>query len=255
MTIAYDVSGHGPAVVLLHAGVCDRRMWEPQATALLDAGYRVVRCDFRGFGTTPVATEPYRDADDVLTVLDILAVNRAALAGASYGGAVAAELAARWPDRVSALLLFSAALLGDDRSPELRAFNTREDELLSENNIVDATELNVATWLGPDAAPQTRALVATMQQHAFMIQRDAPQDIEQTSADFDLAAITCPCLAISGALDLIDFRNAAQHLPAVVRTAQHTELPWAAHLPTLERPTEANALMLSFLATAAPVSG
>lgn len=49
VTIAYDVAGHGPAVVLLHSTVCDRRMWDPQVPALADAGYRVVRCDLRGF--------------------------------------------------------------------------------------------------------------------------------------------------------------------------------------------------------------
>jgi len=253
VTIAYDVAGDGPAVVLLHAGVCDRRMWEPQGAALLAAGYRVVRCDFRGFGTTPAPTGTYRDADDVREVLNTLSLDRVALVGASHGGAVAAELAARWPDRVAALLLFSAALLGEERSPELRAFNAREDELLSANDIAAATELNVTTWLGPEASAQTRRQVAEMQQHAFQVQLAGPQDIGQFPADFGLATISCPCLAVSGAHDLTDFRNAAEHLPATVPSAQHTELPWAAHLPTLERPTEASQLMLNFLATAVPV--
>ncbi|MET9064505.1 alpha/beta fold hydrolase [Streptosporangium sandarakinum] len=48
MTLSYDMAGDGPALVLLHSGVCDRRMWDPQWPALLDAGYQVVRCDFRG---------------------------------------------------------------------------------------------------------------------------------------------------------------------------------------------------------------
>jgi hypothetical protein len=41
--LAHDVSGSGPAVVFLHAGIADRRMWEPQTGAFVDAGYRVVR--------------------------------------------------------------------------------------------------------------------------------------------------------------------------------------------------------------------
>ena len=62
MTLSHDVAGEGPAVVLLHSGVCDRRMWEPQWRPLVEAGYRVVRCDFRGFGDSPVADRPYSEA-------------------------------------------------------------------------------------------------------------------------------------------------------------------------------------------------
>lgn len=86
MTLSHDVAGHGPVVVLLHSSVCDRRMWDDQWKALTDAGHRVVRCDFRGFGDTPAeAVHPYRDADDVLALLDTLGVGRAALVGASFG--------------------------------------------------------------------------------------------------------------------------------------------------------------------------
>ena len=44
--LSYDEAGTGPALVLLHSMVCDRRMWDPQWPVLVDAGYRVVRCDF-----------------------------------------------------------------------------------------------------------------------------------------------------------------------------------------------------------------
>src|SRR5690349_2994042 len=97
MTISCDVAGDGPALVLLHSGVCDRRMWDAQWPGLVDAGFRVVRCDFRGFGQTPPADRPYSNADDVLTLLDSLGIERAALVGASYGGQVALEVAALRP--------------------------------------------------------------------------------------------------------------------------------------------------------------
>jgi 3-oxoadipate enol-lactonase len=54
-----------------------------------------IRRDFRGFGSSPAATGPYRDADDVIEVLDYLGVGRTALVGSSYGGAVSLEIAAR----------------------------------------------------------------------------------------------------------------------------------------------------------------
>jgi 3-oxoadipate enol-lactonase len=92
--ISYDEAGTGPAVVLLHSTVCDRQMWDPLWPVLVDAGYRLVRCDFRGFGATPVPAAPYNDADDVMGLVGELDVGPVALVGASYGGKVALEIAA-----------------------------------------------------------------------------------------------------------------------------------------------------------------
>jgi 3-oxoadipate enol-lactonase len=61
--------------------------------------------------------------------------------------------------------------------------------------------------------------------------------------DIDLSAITARCLAVSGAHDISDFREIAASFP------DHVELPWAGHLPNLERPNEVAALMTDFLDT------
>lgn len=70
MTLAYEVSGTGPTLLLLHSSVCGRRMWDPQWAPPADAGHRVVRCDFRGFGDSPAGGRPYSGAGDVLDLLD-----------------------------------------------------------------------------------------------------------------------------------------------------------------------------------------
>ncbi|HEY2791503.1 MAG TPA: alpha/beta hydrolase, partial [Micromonosporaceae bacterium] len=105
MALSYDVAGSGPTVALLHSTVCDRTMWDPQMPALVEAGYHVVRCDFRGFGGTPAPDRPYNDAQDVTDLLDLLGIDRVALIAASGGGRVALEIAARWPRRVASLAL------------------------------------------------------------------------------------------------------------------------------------------------------
>ena len=93
MTLAYDETGDGPAVLLLHYTVCDRRMWDPQVPALAAAGHRVVRCDLRGYGDTPVPTAPWSNSGDVAQLLDALGIATAAVVGASGGGRVALEFA------------------------------------------------------------------------------------------------------------------------------------------------------------------
>ncbi|MER7110921.1 alpha/beta fold hydrolase [Streptomyces sp. NPDC000229] len=252
MTLAHEVTGDGPAVVLLHSGVCDRRMWDPQWSALADAGYRVVRCDFRGFGGTPLTGRRHNDAEDVLDLLDALGIDRAALIASSYGGRVAVEIAARRPERVTAVALLCAGLPGQEPTDELRAFGAREDALLEDGDVAGAVELNVNTWLGPDAGEAVREQVREMQRHAFEVQLAAPEGAGRIEVEFDLSAIEAPCLAVSGGRDLPDFRQPAAGLPDVLTDARHVELPWAGHLPSLERPAEVTDLLAGFLRATIP---
>jgi 3-oxoadipate enol-lactonase len=250
--ISYDIAGDGPALVLLHSTVCDRRMWDPQWPGLAGSGYRVMRCDFRGFGATPAPEGPHHDADDVVAVLDDLGIGPVAVVGASYGGKVAAEIAARWPQRVTALALVCAALPGHEPTDELRRFWEREEALIDAGDIAGAVELNVATWLGPEADEETRERVRLMQRHAFDVQLVVTQEYEPVEVAFDLHAITAASLVVSGAKDLPDFRLTAARLAAMLPGARPVELPWAGHLPTLERPQEMAALLTAFLRDTVP---
>jgi pimeloyl-ACP methyl ester carboxylesterase len=246
MTLSYDAAGSGPVVLLLHSSVCDRRMWDPQWQALLDAGFSVVRCDFRGFGETPAADRRTNDAEDVGELLDALGVGRAVVVGSSYGGQVALELAAHRPDRVGGLALLCTAVPDHAPTDILRAFDQREDELIAAGDIDAAVELNVHTWLGPDADAAVKEAVRRMQRRAFDVQL-AAEDFDRIPVKTDLEAIAAPTLVVSGAYDLPDFRRIAESLPDVLPNARHVELGWAGHLPSLERPAEVNALVIGFL--------
>jgi pimeloyl-ACP methyl ester carboxylesterase len=245
MTLAHDVAGTGSAVLLLHSSVCDRRMWDVTLPALVEAGLRVVRCDLPGYGETPVPEQPYNDADEVLRLLDALDLDRTAVVGASFGGRVALEIAARWPDRVTALVLLCTAVAALTRGPELEAFGAREDELLEAGDVAGATELNVQTWLGPHADESTRERVRTMQRHAFEVQLAAP-DVTPIRVPHDLSGIPAPSLVVSGRHDLVDFQQVAVRVAEQIG-GRHVELDWAGHLPSLERPDVVNALLVEFL--------
>jgi 3-oxoadipate enol-lactonase len=158
--LAYDVAGTGPAVVLLHSTVCDRRMWDPQWPVLVEAG--------------------------------------------DIGGAV---------------------------------------------------ELNVATWLGPEADEPAREKVRQMQRHALEVQLAAPEEFEPVEVAVDLHAITAPSLVVAGAKDLPDFRQIAAELADLLPGGRLVELAWAGHLPTLERPQELSAMLITFLREAGGGSG
>uniref|UniRef100_A0AAU2JT31 Alpha/beta hydrolase n=1 Tax=Streptomyces sp. NBC_00049 TaxID=2903617 RepID=A0AAU2JT31_9ACTN len=249
MTLSHDVDGpaDGPAVVLLHSAVCDRRMWEPQWRPLAEAGFRVIRPDFRTCGDSPAAEAPYSDDGDVRDLLDRLGVRRAAVIGSSYGGRVALRLAAQHPERVSSLLLLCPARPGHEPSPRLREFGAAEDALVDAGDLAGAAELNARTWLGPDADDAAHALVRAMQLRNLEVGLAATGGHELPEGSVDLAAVTAPTLAIGGAHDVPDFRRIAADLPALVPGATHVELPWAGHFPSLERPEETNRLILEFL--------
>src|SRR6201985_1209531 len=90
--LVYEVAGDGPAVVLIHGFGLDMRMWDPQVGPLA-VGFRVVRCDCRGFGASGPfdPAVPYTHAGDLVALLDHLDIGEAVLAGLSFGGRVAPQ--------------------------------------------------------------------------------------------------------------------------------------------------------------------
>ncbi|WP_402465399.1 alpha/beta fold hydrolase [Isoptericola aurantiacus] len=254
MILAHDDSGGGPSVVLLHAGVADRRMWDPVVDGLSQV-FRVVRPDLRGFGDSPLPAEEYVDADDVAAVLDHLGIADAVVVGNSLGGRVALELTARHPERVRELVLVSPALREAEPGPDLLAFGAREEALLEAGDVEAAVALNVDTWLGPRADDAARAALTAMQRRAVEVQLAAEAD----AAERGLAPgrprhvtvrpehVAVPTLVVSGGHDMGHFRAVADHLVATVPGAERLDLDWAGHLPTLEDPDAIEPLLLDVL--------
>jgi pimeloyl-ACP methyl ester carboxylesterase len=86
--IYYEDHGAGQPVVLIHGYPLSGRAWDKQAQALLDAGYRVITYDRRGFGKSsqPAAGYDYDTfAADLSTLLEYLDLRDAVLVGHSMG--------------------------------------------------------------------------------------------------------------------------------------------------------------------------
>lgn len=115
-TVAFtDTGGDGPPLVLLHSFAMDGSMFGPQVDAFADE-YRCVTVDERGHGGT-AADGPFSCwdvADDVIAVLDHLAIDAAVLAGTSQGGFIALRVALVAPGRVRALVLMGTSAAAED---------------------------------------------------------------------------------------------------------------------------------------------
>jgi 3-oxoadipate enol-lactonase len=218
-----------PPIVLIHAGICDNRMWDP-LEPLLPAGRQVLRHELRGFGETPLPEGRFSHVDDLEAVLDGPAV----LVGASFGGLVALCVAGRRPDLVAGLVLIDAPLEDHDWSQEITAYWAEEERLVQAGDLERAVALNVRFWLG--AAPaEAREAVAEMTLRSFKLQAaGGEQEIELP--ELSLRNIRTPTLVMVGELDVADFRRIGQRLAAELPRASYMVVDSAAHLPALEQP-------------------
>jgi esterase len=112
----YEEYGEGAPILCIHGGGSSALMWAEAFEELARLG-RVIAYDRRGC-TRSERPEPYErtsvaeQADDAAALLDALAATPAVVIGRSYGGAVAIDLALRYPDRVRALVLLEGDALG-----------------------------------------------------------------------------------------------------------------------------------------------
>ncbi|WP_433264663.1 alpha/beta fold hydrolase [Micromonospora vinacea] len=255
-SIAYDEAGTGSPVVLLHAGIADRRMWRGQVSALA-ARHRVIVPDLRGYGDSELPPAPFAHHDDVAGLLDALDLPRAALVGCSFGGAVAIDTALAHPDRVSALALFDTAVSGNEWSDEA---NDLWDDLVGEvdpDDFAAGAAGEVRFWvIGPGRQPEDvdRELVAFAQE---MDQRALAAELALGAVEVGeltppaigrLGELKIPVLVTAGAADVPDISRLADRIAAEVPGAVRLpDVPDAAHLLPLERPEPVNAALLDFL--------
>ncbi len=251
-------------MLLVHAGVCDRRMWDPIWAGLTE-GHDVLRVDLRGYGESgdrPLGT--WSPRADVLEVVDHLGIDRAHVVGCSYGAGIAAEIALERPGLVASLVLAApgGALL-TERTDELAAAWDVEGAALDAGDVDAAVEANVTAWVdgphrGPDVVPAAvRTAVREMQRRNFELTLDWPDEVwEEAQDELDpeaserLTEISAPTLVVSGALDIDSVRMAATRTAAEVPSARLIEWSDVAHLPSMERPDDFVTLVLDHVSRA-----
>ena len=246
--IAFDragVRGSTP-LLLVHAGIADRRMWDP-VWASLTAVRDVVRVDLRGYGSSAARPSGPLDAvADVLAVLDHEGIERVDVVGASFGAGVAVELALQRPSVVTSLLLAApgGSLLAE-RTDDFAAFAAAENAALEAGDLSAAADADVSWWVvGPSRSadavdPAVRALVHQMQTRAFELTADW-DDVEEVEPEVEpldrLDEITVPTTVLVGAHDLLTVHDAAARVVAGVAGAVRVDWPDVAHLPSMEQP-------------------
>ncbi|MGI8701652.1 MAG: alpha/beta fold hydrolase [Nocardioidaceae bacterium] len=236
--------GGGFDVLLIHAGVTDRRSWRPLVDAVGD-GRRVVSYDARGYGETTYRPEDHFSHDDALAVMTAAGLDAPVVVGASMGGRAALDLTLEHPDRVTALVLIAPAVSGtpegDDEHAEPLATLARDLERAAEaDDLAEVNRLEAHLWLDGPQAPEGRVGGAVRELFLEMNGRalaavDPGDEPHSVDAWQRLEELTLPVLVLVGELDLPDVQEACRAVADRAANARLVVLPGVAHLPHFER--------------------
>lgn len=241
---------NAPALILIHGNMLDRRIWDPNITALAEYA-RVIRYDMRGFGRSgPKSRQRGRAIDDLRRLLDHLDLDTAVICGLSMGGVTATHFTLTHPERTTGLILVDTDLSGFPISAELARPIMDTYKALEHGQQQQA----VAIWLNhamlaptrryPTAWAALKQIVNDYSWQDWLIGTDVlikPPPIGR------LHEITAPTLILTGSDDLARFQAIARKLAEDIPHATHTIIHHAAHLCPMEQPDRFNQLIIEFL--------
>ena len=255
--IAYEVTGTGHPLVLVHAGIADQRMWDEQVSVFAQE-YQVIRYDLRGFGQTPMPTEPFSYYQDLHSLLQFLNIEHTYLLGSSMGGAVAIDFTLAYPNMVDALVLADSNISGfefsNDEPPELYKEHTAA---LERGDIARAAQVEAQYWVCgvQRTIEQVDARIIERVAEMNVIPLTNKVDEQENEQSLDplaisrLGEISVPTLVFIGDMDDHNIVQCSTLLATQIPRAQKVVMPGTAHFPSMERPGEFNQIVLDFLAS------
>jgi 3-oxoadipate enol-lactonase len=230
--IWYEVTGDGPAMVLVHANPFDHDLWLYQ-TAHFSTWFKVVGIDIRGYGRSSKVTRPYAlmdMADDVL-------------GGCSVGSGIAIMLGLEHPKLFDAIILVGGNSASSSRY-QSRIDGYRKD--LGDYHIKHMRELVAPAFA---ESPLGRHLLNLWVEREPRLKGEAIAQVFMAGNHTDnterLPTMRVPTLVINGEFD--HSLPAGQLTASLVPGAVHKVLPGTGHACCLEDPAGFDALVIDFL--------
>ncbi|GAB3719389.1 alpha/beta fold hydrolase [Nocardiopsis oceani] len=261
----YEDQGNGRPVVLIHGYPLDGRSWERQTTALLNAGYRVIAYDRRGFGQSSHPSDGYdydTFAADLRTVLESLDLEDAVLVGFSMGtGEIARYLGAYGSERVSKAVFLGSLqpyLLKTDDNPGGAAPRDFFEDIVAQ---VEADRYAHLTGFFHDFYNLDENLGDRISEEAVRNSWNTGSGMGAVAAaacpltwitDFreDIPDIDVPTLIVHGTDDrTLPIDATARRFTELLPSAEYVEIPGAPHGLLWTHADRVNELILGFLGT------
>ncbi|WP_077488058.1 alpha/beta fold hydrolase [Sinomonas mesophila] len=258
----FEDHGSGQPVVLIHGFPLDGQAWDSQHLALLEAGYRVVTYDRRGFGRSDHPSEGFDYdtlSDDLAALLDHLDLREAVLVGFSMGGGeVVRYLSRHGSERVAKAVLIGSVtpyLLQADDNPEGvpgDVFEGIKDAIRADR--YGFFEQFFANFLNTDQLLGNRVSEGAVLGHkvkafrASALATLAVVDIWGTDFRADLPKVEVPLFLIHGAEDrIVPIAASSARIPGLVEGANLVVIDGGPHNICATHADEVNDALLGFL--------
>jgi pimeloyl-ACP methyl ester carboxylesterase len=250
----YWMEGKGPALVFLHAGIADLRMWADQIAAF-KGDHRVLAYDIRGYGYSDAPKADFSHTTDLLNILDTLGIEHAALVGCSMSGETVIDFALAHPERVSHLAVVCALPAGYEFKSDPPPIWNELVETFKSGDLEKTNRLETDMWIvgyGRErSAVEDSVYERVLEMNGRVLERDSEQEGKNQRLDpkavEHLDQLTMPLCVITGQYDEPEITSGWADLLSQVPQAIHHVMP-TGHLPNLEQPTKFDHLLREFLA-------
>jgi pimeloyl-ACP methyl ester carboxylesterase len=254
--LAYEVVGSGEPMLFIHGAHLADALKPLVAEPALERFQRI-RYHRRGLGgsTRLVETEPTSvaaQAEDAIGLLDHLGVDRAHVAGHSWGGAIALELAAQHPTRVASLVLLEPALpmtpagaaFGRVMAPLTERYEAGDAEGAVHGFLALVGERN---WRATIEQTVPGGIDQAVKDAVTFFETELPAAPSWTFGPEQVAAITCPVLSVLGGRSSPLFVESRQLLHTWFPACQDADIVGATHLLPMQAPRPVAAAIAAFL--------
>jgi 3-oxoadipate enol-lactonase len=248
-TVSLERRGSGPPLVLLHCLGVDHHFWDFADDLARD--FTLISYDLPGHGHSPVPAGAYT-LEGLSSQLDELLAHhkiaRAHVAGISLGGLIAQQFAATKPEMVNRLVLIDTTPRYTD---EMRAMWAERAAMARNAGVKTLVEGLLQIWFTSQSVAEdiraVRYVRTTLQQTSGEGYALACEALARADLRAGAARITAPTLVICGDDDIPSFLDAARWLESNIKNAHLEWIGKARHASVIERPSDALALMRSFL--------
>jgi pimeloyl-ACP methyl ester carboxylesterase len=251
LELAYDESGSGVPLLLIHGWPHNRTLWAGQMSGLPTQA-RCIAPDLRGFGDSSVSG-PYsiaQYADDLAALLDALKIERVVACGLSMGGYVALALLRQHRARLRGLILTSTRATAD--TPEASEKRARLIEFITTHNVEALAGAQLTGMLSRvtlDSRAGVREALREIMASASRAGAIGGQRAMMARPDASdlLPTIDMPALVVAGADDVLTPPEEQRALAAAIPGCRFELLTGAGHACAFERPAAFNHVVGEFL--------
>lgn len=251
--LSYDDVGEGRIpVIFLHGFPFDKTMWHIQLD-YLSSSYRLIACDIRGFGKsideeTPLGMDLF--ADDLVTFMDNLSIDKAVICGLSMGGFIALNAIERFPDRFMALVLCDTQCMAD--TPEMKDKRHASIDEIKANGASGFNEAFIKKVFHKESLKNKKDLVKQLKS---IVNANSPHIIsgglsalaKRSETCSGLEKINVPTLIICGREDEVTPLAQSELMHEQIKGSILKVIDQAGHVSNLEQPKEFNKHLGEFL--------